>query len=234
MSLELRNINAGYGATAVLHDLTLRVDPGEIVSVIGANGAGKTTTLMCISRLLAIRSGEILFEGHDLCQRAAYQLPQLGLAHVPEGRRVFPRLSVLENLELGALVRGKQNLTTDFERVYSLFPVLADRKNQYAGTLSGGEQQMLAIARALMSNPRLLLLDEPSMGIAPILVQKIFETLLELNKQGMTMLLVEQNAHLALAVSKRAYVIEVGTVTMEGEGQTLAKDSRIREAYLGT
>ncbi len=233
MSLELRRINASYGAISVLHDLSLRVDTGEMVSVIGANGAGKTTTLMCISRLMRINSGEILFEGRELNSLPAYKLPSMGLAHVPEGRRVFPGLTVLENLEMGALVRRGQEISQDFERVYSLFPVLAERKRQLAGTLSGGEQQMLAIGRALMSRPKLLLLDEPSMGIAPILVQKIFETLVQLNKQGMTMLLVEQNANLALAISTRAYVIEVGRVLIEGQGKVLAQDERVRAAYLG-
>jgi branched-chain amino acid transport system ATP-binding protein len=232
--LRLEGISSHYAAIRALSDVSLEVFPGEIVSLIGANGAGKSTTLMCISGIKDISAGSITFLGLSTLGVAPDQLVKQGLAQVPEGRKIFPRLTVKENLELGAYTRDKgTQLTGDFERIFSLFPILAERSTQLGGTLSGGEQQMLAIGRALMSHPKLLLLDEPSMGIAPILVKKIFETIATLNKEGMTILLVEQNAHAALELSHRGYVLETGTTTITNNSNALLSDPRVRAAYLG-
>ena len=232
--LQVEGIHAGYGPIAVLRGVSLRVEAGEIVTLIGANGAGKTSTLMCVSGIHPLLKGRITFEGEDIANVPAHALVGKGLAQVPEGRKIFPRLSVFENLEMGAyLRRDKEGIAQDYERVYALFPVLRDRRNQLGGTLSGGEQQMLAIGRALMSRPRLLLMDEPSMGVAPILIAKIFEAVRELNAQGMTILLVEQNAHAALKLAQRGYVLEGGRIALEDTASSLLQDPRVRAAYLG-
>lgn len=232
--LALEDVHSGYGPIEVLKGISLTVNEGEIVTLIGANGAGKTTTLHCISALHPIKKGKITFQGQELRAIPAHRLVELGMAQVPEGRKVFPRQTVLENLELGAFSRkDRGTMTADMEKIFSLFPILKERTTQLAGTLSGGEQQMLVIGRALMSKPKLLLLDEPSMGVAPLLVQRIFETIKRLNDEGMTILLVEQNAHLALQLAKRAYVMETGKIVLEGKGSDLLNDPRIREAYLG-
>lgn len=232
--LHIEGVHAGYGMVNALDGINLRVDRGEIVALIGSNGAGKTTTLMCCSGIHRVRQGRIVFDGKEVQKTAAHELPQMGLAQVPEGRKIFPRLSVLENLEMGAFTRTNvKEIEQDFDRIYSLFPILAERRAQPGGTLSGGEQQMLAIGRALMSRPSMLLLDEPSMGVAPLLVKRIFETIKELNAEGMTVLLVEQNAQLALKLSHRAYVLETGRIVLEGPATQLLNDQRVREAYLG-
>jgi branched-chain amino acid transport system ATP-binding protein len=233
--LELRDVRAGYGPVDVLHGISLEVRRGEIVSLIGANGAGKSSTLMCISRINPLRGGSIRFDGADITGERADRLVPRGLAQVPEGRRIFPRLTVLENLEMGAYTRSdRDGIATDLEDAFRLFPVLRERTGQLGGTLSGGEQQMLAIGRALMGRPRLLMMDEPSMGIAPLLVRKIFDTVRDvLRAQGMTILLVEQNATAALRMSDRAYVMETGKVVLSGSGQELLRDERVRAAYLG-
>ena len=232
--LKLTGLTTGYGPVAVLHGIDLVVYPGEIVTVIGANGAGKTTTLMAVSGIQPVRSGTVAFNGRDITNAPAYTIVQLGIAHVPEGRKIFPRLSVQENLELGAFTRSdKKEFNDGVAHMFELFPVLQDRRSQMAGTLSGGEQQMLAIARALMSKPKLLLMDEPSMGVAPLLVLKIFETIQRLNQEGLTVLLVEQNANLALEIAHRGYVLETGSITLSGEAPSLQQDPRVRSAYLG-
>lgn len=232
--LSIRNLSSAYGLIEVLHNVSLDVWKGEIVSLLGANGAGKSTLLMCVSGIQPIRHGTISFDGHELGRLPAHERVARGLAQVPEGRRIFPRLSVKDNLHLGAYLHrstAQNRETEDF--IYSLFPILFDRQRQLGGTLSGGEQQMLAIGRALMSRPQMLLLDEPSMGIAPLLVQKIFESLQLLNQQGMTIFLIEQNAHLALRLSSRAYVLETGHITLQGDSSSLLIDPRIQQAYLG-
>ena len=232
--LNVANMSASYGAIDVLKGISLRVEEGEIVTLIGANGAGKTTTLMCISGLHKPRSGQLTFLGQDILPMAPHHIVRLGLVQSPEGRKVFPRMTVAENLEMGAYTRrDPDGVKTDYERVYSLFPVLQERKTQPAGTLSGGEQQMLAVGRAMMAKPRLLLLDEPSLGLAPLIVARIFEVIQTLNQQGTTVLLVEQNARMALRIAHRGYVLETGTVTMEGTGAELLADSRVQAAYLG-
>lgn len=232
--LQLEGVTAGYGPIEVLKGISLVVQRGEIVTIIGANGAGKTSTLMCISGVHQKRQGKIFFAGRDLQGIPAHEVVGLGLAQVPEGRKIFPRLSVLENLELGAYTRkDRAEIGGDLERVYQLFPILRERKSQAGGTLSGGEQQMLAIGRALMSRPKMLLLDEPSMGVAPLLVKKIFETIVEINRQGVSILLVEQNAHLALKVAKRGYVLETGKIVLDDTAERLLLDPRVKEAYLG-
>ena len=232
--LKLSDVSSGYGRVQVLHNVSLEVNAGEIVTIIGANGAGKTTALLTISRFLTLLSGTIRFGGKQLDSIPPHQLLSLGLAHVPEGRKIFSRLTVLENLELGAFSRPKgTKLDADFEAVFDLFPVLKERRKQSGGTLSGGEQQMLAIGRALMGKPRMLLLDEPSMGVAPILVERIFETIKRLNKEGMTILLVEQNAHLALQIANRGYVLELGGITLSDSPQALLSNPKVQEAYLG-
>ncbi len=233
--LELRNVHASYGNIKALKGISLKVFPGEIVAIIGANGAGKSTTLMTICGIVGIDEGEIFYQGRSITGVAAEKLPIMGLCQVPEGRRIFPRLTVHENLELGAFYRkDREGIEKDMQRVYDLFPVLKDRKRQQGGTLSGGEQQMLAIARALMSRPKVLLMDEPSLGLAPLIVQKIFDIIHDVNKQeGTTILLVEQNANLALQASQRGYVLETGQVTMEDEADKLLNNAEIRKAYLG-
>ena len=233
--LRVSGLRHAYGRAEVLHGIDLEVRAGEIVSLIGANGAGKSTTLMCISRIHRASSGRIEFDGAPIDGLSPEQVVRRGLVQVPEGRRIFPRLTVLENLQMGAFTRGdRDGVAADLERSFAMFPVLRDRASQLGGTLSGGEQQMLAIARALMSRPRMLMMDEPSMGIAPLLVRKIFDTVRDvLRAQGMTILLVEQNATAALRMSDRAYVMETGKVVLSGSGQELLRDERVRAAYLG-
>lgn len=232
--LKLDNINLYYGVIHALKDISLEVKQGEIVTLIGANGAGKTSTLRAISGLEPIKSGNITFKGSPLNKIPANKIVSLGLSHVPEGRRVFPELSVMENLELGAYLRkDKAGIKQDLEMVFSKFPRLKERERQSAGTLSGGEQQMLAIGRALMNRPEMLLLDEPSMGLAPLVVKDIFDTIVEINKGGTTVLLVEQNANMALAIAHRAYVLETGKIVTSGNAQDLLNDDAIKNAYLG-
>jgi branched-chain amino acid transport system ATP-binding protein len=233
--LELNNVSSGYGSIRALKGISLKVFPGEIVAIIGANGAGKSTTLMTICSIVSVDSGTINYDGQPIQGRAPETLPPLGLCQVPEGRRIFPRLTVEENLKLGAFYRqDRVEIEKDMENVYALFPILKERCKQEGGTLSGGEQQMLAIARALMSRPKLLLLDEPSLGLAPLFVQKIFEIINDINKKyGTTILLVEQNANLALQTAERAYVLETGKITMEDSASVLLDNPEIRKAYLG-
>lgn len=234
MLLQIDDIQTYYGSIQALKGISFTVDEGEIVTLIGANGAGKTTTLQTISGLLHPRHGAIYLEGQPIHTTPPHDIVKLGVAQSPEGRRVFGRLSVAENLEMGAFVRSdKAAIKADMERVYSLFPRLKERQKQLAGTLSGGEQQMLAMGRALMASPRLLLLDEPSMGLAPILVDLIFETILEINKQGTTVLLVEQNALMALSIATRAYVLETGSIILQGTGKELLDNPEVMKAYLG-
>jgi branched-chain amino acid transport system ATP-binding protein len=232
--LEVENLHAGYGPIEVLKGISLRVDEGEIVAMIGANGAGKTSTLMTISGCLRASNGTIRFSGRPIQSRAAHEIVQLGICHSPEGRKIFPRLSVWDNLQLGAYTRSdKQGIHQDIERVFELFPILRDRRAQPGGTLSGGEQQMLAVGRALMGRPKLLLLDEPSLGLAPLVVKKIFDVIRELNQSGMAILLVEQAARMALKLAHRGYVLETGTITMTDRGEALLNDRRVQDAYLG-
>ncbi len=231
--LSLQNVSACYGAVQALTDISLKVEQGEIVTLIGANGAGKSTTLRCIVGLTPPNQGEIFFEGRPLRKIPTHRVTALGISLVPEGRAVFANLSVLENLQMGAYLQSSAHTKSDMDKVFALFPRLQERLHQLSGTLSGGEQQMLAIGRALMSRPRLLLLDEPSLGLAPIMVQTIFKAIEAINHDGTTVLLVEQNAHLALARSHRAYVLETGRVIMDGDSKTLSHDARIKEAYLG-
>ncbi len=232
--LELRSLTAGYGPIQAVSDLNLRVDQGEIVTLLGANGAGKSTTLRSISGLLKQKSGSILFEGKEILKQTPDRIIPLGISQVPEGRKIFARLTVEENLEVGAyLVKDKALIRQKKEEAFALFPRLAERRHQKGGTLSGGEQQMLAIGRALMQSPRLLLLDEPSMGLAPLLVEVIFEIIVKLNAQGTTILLVEQNARMALRVAHRAYVLANGRLSMEGRASDLANDPEVQKAYLG-
>jgi len=232
--LEIKNLNVHYGVIHALKGISLTVNEGEIVTLIGANGAGKTTTLRTISGLIKPSSGQVLLDGKDITNVPASDKVELGISQVPEGRRIFPEMTVFENLELGAFLRkDKAEIKKDIEQVYDLFPILKDRKKQTAGTLSGGEQQMLAMGRALMSRPRILLLDEPSMGLAPLLVREIFNIITDINKSGTTILLVEQNASMALSIADRAYVLENGSIVMSGSGKELAKSSEIQKAYLG-
>lgn len=232
--LELKEISSGYGAIEALRSVSLRVETGEIVTLIGANGAGKTTTLRTITGLVSPTAGEVVFEGRKLNGVPTHRITAMGVSMVPEGRAVFANLTVGENLEMGAyLQRDRAKRNRELERVFRLFPRLKERIKQSAGTLSGGEQQMLAIGRAMMAHPRLLLLDEPSLGLAPLLVHSIFEAIDEINKEGTTILLVEQNANAALKHSHRAYVLETGRIVMEGESQKLAADQRVKQAYLG-
>jgi len=233
--LELKNVSSSYGRIRALKGISLKVFPGEIVAMIGANGAGKSTTLMTICSIVSVDTGEIFYNGEPIHGRAAETLPPLGLCQVPEGRRIFPRLTVKENLELGAFYRNdRAGIDKDIDHVFSIFPILAERRKQEGGTLSGGEQQMLAIARALMSRPKLLLLDEPSLGLAPLFVQKIFDIIRDINKnEGTTILLVEQNANLALQTAERGYVLETGNITMEDSADSLLHNEEIRKAYLG-
>ena len=232
--LSVQNINVYYGAIHALKGISLEVAEGEIVTLIGANGAGKSTTLRTISGLLKPKNGKITYEDKEIAGLAAQQIVGMGLSQVPEGRRIFANMSVMENLELGAYLRkDKENLAGDFKNVFTKFPRLEERKTQIAGTLSGGEQQMLAMGRALMSRPRLLLLDEPSMGLAPLLVKEIFSIIKEINESGTTILLVEQNAHMALSIAHRAYVLETGRITLAGSAKELAASEEVRKAYLG-
>jgi branched-chain amino acid transport system ATP-binding protein len=232
--LELEGVHASYGPIRALKGVSLRVDEGEIVALIGANGAGKTTTLMTISQVVRPRAGSVRLRAEELVGLEPHEVAEKGVCHVPEGRRIFPRLTVEENLEMGAfLVRDAAVIADRRERVYGLFPVLRERASQLGGTLSGGEQQMLAIGRALMLEPAVLLLDEPSLGLAPMVVARIFEVVRGLRERGTPVLLVEQNANMALRLADRAYVLETGTVTCEGTGSGLLQDPRIREAYLG-
>jgi len=234
MILELEEVNVYYGAIQALKGISFTVAEGEIVTLIGANGAGKSTTLKTISGLLRPRSGLVRFAGEDLTRVPAHRIVSLGISQVPEGRRVFANLTVMENLELGAYCRTDAvGIRQDLEKVFALFPRLAERRRQLAGSLSGGEQQMLAIARGLMSRPRLMLMDEPSMGLAPLLVQEIFRIIQEINAAGTTVLLVEQNAHMALSVAHRAYVLETGRIVLSGPAQELAQNPKVKEAYLG-
>jgi branched-chain amino acid transport system ATP-binding protein len=232
--LELKGLSSGYGAIEALKSIDLRIDKGEIVTLIGANGAGKSTTLRSITGLVAPSSGEVIFEGRKLNGTPTHQITRLGISMVPEGRAIFANLTVLENLEMGAyLQKDRAQYAASLERAFTLFPRLKERRKQAGGTLSGGEQQMLAIGRALMARPRLLLLDEPSLGLAPILVHAIFGAIDAINKEGTTILLVEQNANAALRHSHRAYVLETGTIVMEGPSERIAADPRVKEAYLG-
>lgn len=230
--LKVENINVYYGQIHAIKDVSFEVKPGEIVSLIGANGAGKSTILKTVSGLLRSKTGHITFKGEDISRTEAYKLVPKGLAHVPEGRRIFLQMTVKENLEMGAYTKG-ENMAEDIETVYSHFPRLKERQNQIAGTLSGGEQQMLAMGRAMMSHPDLLILDEPSMGLAPILVQGIFDIIKEFHKMGTTILLVEQNAEMALSIADRAYVLESGRIVLTGTGEELKASDEIKKAYLG-
>ena len=233
--LELQNVYSSYGRIKALKGISIKVFPGEIVAMIGANGAGKSTTLMTICGVVPVAKGEILYNGKPIHGIAAEKLPPMGLVQVPEGRRIFPRLTLEENLEMGAFYRkDRSEIDRDLERVYDLFPILKERRRQQGGTLSGGEQQMLAVARALMTRPKLLLLDEPSLGLAPLIVQKIFDIIASINKEeGTTILLVEQNANMALQAAQRGYVLETGTIKMEDEAGALLHNPEIRKAYLG-
>lgn len=232
--LELSSVNVYYDAIHALKDLSIKVCEGEIVTLIGANGAGKSTTLKTISGLLKPKSGTVKFKGKDVTAFTAPEIVKLGVSHVPEGRRVFAQMSIMENLEMGAYIRrDKSEISKDYERVFTLFPRLKERKNQLAGTMSGGEQQMLAIGRALMSRPAILLLDEPSMGLAPLIVKDIFSIIKDINKAGTTILLVEQNANMALQISNRAYVIRNGVIEIEGKAEELLNNDEIKNAYLG-
>ncbi|MDA8412751.1 MAG: ABC transporter ATP-binding protein [Desulfobacteraceae bacterium] len=232
--LAVENLSVNYGAIRALHQVTCRVEQGEIVALIGANGAGKTTILNTISSIVPSISGSVSFEGDDITRMPPHLIVRKGICQVPEGRRVFARMSVQENLELGGyILTSKQDISQGIERAFTLFPRLAERRKQDARTLSGGEQQMLAMGRALMSNPRLLLLDEPSMGLAPMLVEKIFEIVVEINKTGTTIMLVEQNASMALSIAHRAYVLETGEVVLSGDATELSQNPEVRKAYLG-
>ncbi len=232
--LAVENLSVNYGAIRALHQVSCRVEQGEIVALIGANGAGKTTILNTISGIVPSINGSVSFEGEDITRLAAHLIVRKGICQVPEGRRVFARMSVQENLEMGGFIlSSKADIATGIERAFTLFPRLAERRKQAARTLSGGEQQMLAMGRALMSNPRLLLLDEPSMGLAPMLVEKIFEIVVEINKAGTTIMLVEQNASMALSIAHRAYVLETGEVVLSGDAKELAENPEVRKAYLG-
>jgi len=231
--LEVRDLHVSYGEIRALKGVTFQVGQGEVVALLGSNGAGKTTTLRAISGLLAPRQGDVVFEGGSLVGVASHSIVRRGVTHVPEGRRIFNRLSVLENLEMGAFTRSDARVSEDIDRVFSIFTRLQERRTQVAGTLSGGEQQMLAIGRALMAKPRLLLLDEPSMGLAPVLVEQIFETVQTINRQGVTILLVEQNAAMALSIAGRGYVLETGGIVLEGSARELADNPEVRRAYLG-
>jgi branched-chain amino acid transport system ATP-binding protein len=232
--LEVEDIHAYYGNIQALKGITIKVEEGEIVTLIGANGAGKTTTLRSISKLIQPRTGKIIFDGEDITNSKPHELVYKGIAMVPEGRGVFAKLSVEENLEMGAFSRNDtQGIKNSFEQVYTLFPRLKERRNQVAGTLSGGEQQMLATGRALMTAPRLMLMDEPSMGLAPILVENTFETIKEINQEGTTILLVEQNATMAFSVASRGYVLQTGEIVLQDTSEALKNNEMVQKAYLG-
>ncbi|GAX90879.1 ABC transporter ATP-binding protein [Effusibacillus lacus] len=232
--LKVENLQVNYGNVNALKGVSLHIEQGEVVTLIGSNGAGKSTLLKTISGLIRPKSGSITFQGEDITRLSPDVIVARGIAHVPEGRRIFTNMTVMENLKIGAYQRrDKDQLKADYEEVFSLFPILRDRAEQMAGTLSGGEQQMLALSRALLSKPKLLLLDEPSLGLAPVMVDTVFDVIDQVRKSGITILLVEQNAHLALESSKRAYVLETGEIKLSGDSQALMEDSRIVEAYLG-
>jgi branched-chain amino acid transport system ATP-binding protein len=233
--LEVKDLRTLHGRKIeALKGVSLRLDPGEIVTLIGANGAGKSTLLKSIAGLLLPDSGDITFEGRRIQHKPPHHIVALGIVYVPEGRRVFPRLTVLENLKMGAyLRRDRSSIAEDQERMMTLFPILRDRRHQLGSTLSGGEQQMLAMARALMTRPKVLMLDEPSMGLAPLMVEKVFSIIQEIHRQGMTILMVEQNAHKALGIAQRAYVLETGKIVLEGSAQTLMNNPQVQHAYLG-
>jgi len=234
MMLELKDIHTYYGNIRAVRGISIEVNAGEKVCMIGANGAGKSTTLMTVSGVHVPAEGSIYFEGEDITTTSAEQRVALGISQVPEGRLIFPDMTVLENLELGAYIRNDSTkIKSDLNKIFDYFPVLAERRKQRGGSLSGGEQQMLAIGRSLMSNPRLLLLDEPSLGLAPLIVKQIFEIIQQINEEGTTILLVEQNAQLALNVTNRGYVMETGEITIEGASTDLLADERVRQAYLG-
>lgn len=230
--LKLEKVHTFYGSIEALKGINLEVKQGEIVSLIGSNGAGKSTCLMTISGILKPSSGKIILNNSDITGMPPHRIVEMGISQAPEGRRIFPKLTIRENLEMGAFIRHN-NFPILLEKIHKLFPILKERHKQYGGTLSGGEQQMLAIARALMSNPDILLLDEPSLGLSPIMVSKIFKTIQEINREGVTVLLVEQNARAALKLSHRGYVVENGTITMEGKSEELLNNEKIRHAYLG-
>lgn len=234
MLLEVKDINVYYGVIHAIKNVSFEVEQGEIVALIGANGAGKTSIMHTISGLIHTQGGTIGFDGNDISKLSAHKIPGLGLVQVPEGRHVFTQMTVMENLEMGAFLRkDKEEIQKDLERVFQRFPRLEERKMQMAGTLSGGEQQMLAIGRALMAKPKLLLLDEPSMGLSPILVNEIFDIIQKINKDGVTVLLVEQNANKALSIAHRAYVLETGKITISGNANDVANNPKVKEAYLG-
>jgi branched-chain amino acid transport system ATP-binding protein len=232
--LVVENLYVNYGAIKALKDVSCHVEQGEIVALIGANGAGKTTILNTISSIVPAAAGKVIFQGEDITRTAPHEIVKKGISQVPEGRRVFANMSVLENLEMGSYIRSdKKGIQQEMEYIFELFPRLAERKKQLSKTLSGGEQQMLAMGRSLMSRPRLLLLDEPSMGLAPMLVEKIFEIIQKINKEGTTIMLVEQNANMALSIAHRAYVLETGEVVLQGAAPELAANPEVRKAYLG-
>ena len=232
--LSVKNLNVYYGAIHAIKDISFYVQEGEITTLIGANGAGKTSTLHALSGLIKPKSGEIKFFEKDIVSTAAHKIPKLGLVQVPEGRRVFAEMTVQENLEMGAFARkNRTEIKTDLDKVYQMLPRLKERRKQSAGTLSGGEQQMLAIGRAIMSAPKMMLLDEPTMGLSPLLVSEIFEIIKNINKTGVTILLVEQNAKMALETAQRAYVLETGSIVMSGDAKELANNEKVKNAYLG-
>lgn len=235
MLLEVRNLNVYYGSIHALKGIDLEVEEGEIVTLIGANGAGKSTTLKTISGLLHPKTGEVLFKGHPISSQPSHKIVSMGISHVPEGRRIFANLTVMENLDMGAYLRkDRDGVIRDVDRVFEFFPRLRERQKQIAGTLSGGEQQMLAIGRGLMADPDLILMDEPSMGLAPLLVKEIFAIIREINAAGTTILLVEQNAHMALSVAKKAYVLETGRIVLKGMAEDLSRNEQVKRAYLGS
>lgn len=232
--LEIKDLCVNYGIIMALKGISFEVNEGEVIALIGANGAGKTTTLHTITGILPAKSGSIVFEGRELTKTPAHKIVGMGMAHVPEGRRIFQQLTVLDNLKLGAFTRNdKDGIAEDMEKIYDRFPRLAERKSQIAGTLSGGEQQMLAMGRALMSRPKIVVMDEPSMGLSPILVSEIFDIITSIRKDGTTVLLVEQNAKKALSIADRAYVLETGRITISGKASDLINDEKVRKAYLG-
>jgi branched-chain amino acid transport system ATP-binding protein len=231
--LSLESVRAGYGPIEVLKGISIEVNEGEIVTMIGANGAGKTSTLMCVSGVNKVRQGRILFRGEGIQNLPPHAIVERGVSQSPEGRKIFPRLTVLENLQMGAFTRRDGGIGEDLERAFALFPILKERQGQAGGTLSGGEQQMLAVARALMSRPKLLLLDEPSLGLAPMVCIRIFDVIRELNRGGTTVLLVEQNARMALKLAHRGYVLETGSILMADRADALLADPRVKDAYLG-
>ena len=232
--LEVRNLQVYYGVIQAIKDVSFDVNEGEVIALIGANGAGKTTILHTVTGLISAKTGEVLYEGTDLQKIPAHKIVSLGIAHVPEGRRVFSQLTVYENLLMGAFTRKNQEeIAASLENVYKRFPRLKERKNQFAGTLSGGEQQMLAMGRALMSHPRIILMDEPSMGLSPILVEEIFDIIKEISQSGTTVLLVEQNAKKALSIANRAYVLETGKIVLSGDAKQLMDEESVKKAYLG-